>query len=175
MSIKSLFPGLPLHAVRPYPFYAVFEAELLAGFYTWNNLVSLCHEAQVNDVFYIQSLRFSANIKSEDFTNALDQSYNSGKFDLQILQQFAARPITQNPISFSQFSDSWPVDLAYKCQNSEAAKGKNQGKERVNFSLTGRLLQTPELIVDGKDTIRIVISGMAYRITDQNWIKEELK
>lgn len=146
--------------IQVYPIAVKFSAALIAGRFEFAAVENFAFTGNSSETFILDGSTISANISNEIFNNALDPVFNNGFFSLDIMRDGNRHAVTLAPFKFSDYNQGENFAANF------APTGTNEiNRENFNFKLTGALLQTPELIAIGLNSISLIVTTNLYRIT----------
>ena len=179
-SILDKFPGLTYNDIRVVPYEARFNATVgavTAGKFTWSvangNSDSFAHKAFGGNYYYIDNVTFTSDINQLLFSNALDNSFQEGFFNLTVLKRLENTPANQSLIKFASFQENMPLGLSYGTQKTYLDQViQAPTAEQIDFRVTGQLIQTNDIVLLGKTEIDIYVNCVIYEIMNQAWVSK---
>lgn len=165
-AIKQLFPDLAYKDISTFTLNTRISAPVIAGSFTFDDAVGLAIRSMSKRAYIIDSISFSSNVNSLDFTEALDPTVNNGFFSLNVVKGDSAERISKTPLDFTGLNQNVPLNLLYTSQERSGA----DLKQDINFQLRGQALQTPALVAKGISQLDIYISTIVYEVGKAEWL-----
>lgn len=167
------FDNLRLSEKQLRPIVASFTAPLVAGAYVFS-AVQAVYALNKELSLYVDNMSLTANIDQLLFSNAIDASYKGGFVQVMYGLQSQQTPAAPAPTPFASFVERRPVELCLTNVGSAISSiGQNNTQDQVTVGIDGRLVQTPELILAGVNSISILITANAYQISSKEAITYE--
>jgi hypothetical protein len=163
-TLYQKFPGIiaPDTSIQVYPIAVKFTAPLIGGRFDFLGVENFAFTGNSSEKFILDGSAIAGNISNQIFNNALDPAAFNGFFLLDIIRDGNRHPVTLAPFKFSDYSQA----LNFSANFAPNATDKS-GRENFNFKLSGGLLQTPEILALGLNSISIIITTNLYRISQR--------
>lgn len=169
------FPGLKYNEIVVNNIEARFTASISGGatqfnFGTTTSFASFqALRADTQKYYYMDYLTVSSTVNNEDFTDAVDVSFNPVGFSFQIQQEDQKSNILLQPFTFSNLRQNVPMNIYFANSLGNAINDPDQW---FLFLLKGSLKQTTAIINLGVTDITVLIQTTVYEVTNKKFIAE---
>jgi len=177
--IQNRFPGLKSKDFRVYPVQAIWAASVNAGTFTFNTTTQIL-PVMYNSFYSVIEIDIGANLDENTFSNAIDITYNldsagnSRGFSFDFGSQYLGNTVfSLTPFCFSIFRKNCPVAYNFKTGQQKTA-GTVTTTDSIQSTISGRLIQTADIVTLGITSISIYAYFTIVQITNPIWIAENV-
>jgi hypothetical protein len=169
------FPGLKYNEIVVNNIEARFTATISGGATQFNfgSATSFASyqalRVDTQKYYYMDYLSVSATVNNEDFTDAVDVSFNPAGFSFQIQQEDQKSNILLQPFTFSSLRQNVPMNVYFGNSLGNAINAPNQW---FLFLLKGSLKQTTAIVNLGVKDITVLIQTTIYEISNRQFISD---
>lgn len=151
------------------PLFVRFRSLLEDGYYTWEHsnpqdIIRL----KPNSAIYIESIGFSASCKVWDFSAAADDGIG-----VQFSTKSGREPVLLRELRFFSFADYMTINgIVQGLKPLTLNYNANRQDDYLTIAVNGRVRQTEALIKENKSGLEVLLSVVAYELTDKDVINQ---